>query len=222
MTHLIVPIALAAWGCGNPKVVSNVVKSDSNLPAGWTRASAKGENVSIGLAPGWVAKDLSANEAGSAFKAGGSANPKMGDASSQGMSAAMNGNFKIMAYHQPDGKVPFAPNVNVLELPRPENAADDQIVAANDEQWKAMGGKVLSKQKVQLGDNPATLWIVELPFNSQAGPQTLSYRSYLILKGGKQYYITFSMLKGSPLDKDAEAMAKTFRPDRIGLPRRVQ
>jgi hypothetical protein len=203
--------SLGLMGCANPSpqegnapVTSTKSVNDTGLPAGWTKVEVQGEKMSIACLPNWVAIDPSAKDFEKMMETANLSADMMAEIKQ----ATANKSIKLLVFKKVQAGT-FSPNLNIIETKIPADVTLQQLQDLNVSQLKgiAVGTPTVTNTTLAGTDARCVKWVQKNP--SGVGPSTLQETTYLLIKNGNQYVLTFTLTDSSE-DAGVEAMAKTF------------
>jgi hypothetical protein len=197
---------LGAAGCkktdASGTITTSTTQEDSTLPSGWKRVEATGEKLSIGYPSDWHAVDLTQTDFDKAIDSSGDKDPSF---ASTVKTMAANKTFKLIVMHDKEGD--FSPNLNVIEMDAGGSTLD-QLKSANLDQLKSIASGTPTTADATVDGTPA----VEFKYQMQnpSIKEAIDIDSYLLVKDGKQYILTFTATQGSKTESDFSGMKDTF------------
>jgi hypothetical protein len=201
---LLAIIAIAGCKHAGDATISSHLASSKDLPKGWKRAASDSSQVSIGLPPGWLSKNMKASDLAGGDKSLPSDLEKAAD------EALSNGAIKLIAFHTLKKGSSFAMNANVVVIPDGGKSLDDLEKENVDQLHQMVSGKIdSSKMSLPAGDAVVVKYNRSIPTGN--GSVDVDFVSYLLDKDGNQYILTFSTPPDEmSLKPQTVEMAKTF------------
>ena len=176
--------------------------SDSTLPAGWKRVVDDGRDLSIGLAPGWKAADLTQRDLHTI-----STRMKSPDDRAGVEEIARKRSIKFALVHV-EGSVHS--NVQVVVFPIPNSVSANEMIDRNvDTLRRTMGftGKLRSEH-LALGD--ATVIRMLRTVKIGGSPMQVLVQGYFVVKHSEMYAIMGVTPSEGALPQQVDEMAKSF------------
>ena len=203
-------IVLLLTSCGtydkltrDNKITDTSVSTDTTLPAGWTKASSD-NGISMGIAPGWTAKDLTKGEVSDAMNEGKKAMGVKGN-----VNYDINKTIKLWVFKniQPGT---FQSNINVQETPVPAGTTNDQVAASAVNEMSSIAAPPTTSS-FQTSSGAAICLTSSKELDIHGTKMTTDLHSILLVKGENCFVLTLISPAGSKDMDVLEQMAKSIK-----------
>lgn len=161
----------------------------------------------------WKTFDIARSDFEQVLDSAAQQNPESAALFEQVRSAAKTGVYKLFSFGPSDKESQFAPNVNVVSMPVPENMKLDELGKGSAEQIKSlMKGTIAEQVTKEYPAGSAYRIKAYVNIRTSAGPTDLQVVSHLFILKKKQYVITYTFPKkhSGNFEAVAESSAQSF------------
>lgn len=164
---------------------------------GWSRYAYPGDGFAISVPPAWIYFDLNANDFEEMLAEIGENNPSLAEVFSPDSLKDMAANgVKFLAVDSEATASGAAANLNIIAADLELEIDFEAYIKGNIQELKELFGEDLqvAEDRLALGGKEAAELIYEVTMNGSDGiPQEVTYAQYLLLDGGRQYILTFTI-----------------------------